>query len=158
MEESHRNGKRVRRQIVQILDLSRLRKNWVIKSATMSISGTSTNPGEVITVNMHRMLVPWQVSTVDGEFFGNGVGSVNREGMIQANGNEAKETPSASFLGRNQLRSVLDVTEDIQYWATNPSENFGWAFLAQEGDEGKWGMWRLDTSFGPKVTIEYSLD
>ena len=155
VESKEQNGVLYRRQFVEKFDLDQIPRHAKITKASLHISGASTDAP--MQISIHRLLVPWEAATVDSAYFGRGVYSVNDQAMIQPDGSEALITPTATFLGSSQLRLNLDVTVDVRFWVKNPSQNFGWAFLAEEGERGSWGMWGMEGALGPQLTIEYKL-
>lgn len=127
-----------------------------IVAAYLSIETTTVTQR---TVNWHRLLVPWEESTVNGRYFGSGIPPINPEILVQPNDSEALSIPSITFVGSDDV--VIDLTEDVQYWIDNPGTNHGWVIIADPSDpEGlnEWGFWGLDsTNNAPMLVISYTL-
>ena len=149
------NGDSRKRQFVQRFRLETIPENAKIVSASLRINGART--GDPIQINMHRLLVPWDQETADGDYFASGIGNTNSIPLVQADGSEASSIASASFRGDDQVQLDLDVTKDVQFWAANPNQNYGWVFLPKEGERGRWSMWSFNSALKPVLTIEYKL-
>lgn len=115
-----------------------------IQSASLQIYVTDESD---VGASLHRMLQTWN----DTDTWNTWVSG------IDANGVEAAVTANTSSTGSSAGFYTLDVTKDIQYWANNPSANFGWAWLAPGEDNS----WQFTSSEGtpsanrPKLTVTY---
>ena len=90
-----------------------------ILSATLRVF-VSNSGGSAVGV--HRVLQPWNETISYATSFGaDGINTDGVEAFAAATGTLAMNTT-------NQYREV-DVTADLAYFAANPSENYGWAFL-----------------------------
>eukprot|EP00977_Amphora_coffeiformis_P009533 scaffold2199_cov163-Amphora_coffeaeformis.AAC.6 len=136
------------RQFLLRFDLDEIPANAEIYRARLQLTGMSTSLP--IRIRMHRLLVSWDEETAEGDVFGSSGGA-----LIQTDDIEARAIPSAYFQGRDRARPMLEVPGEVQFWVDNPDKNFGWVFLADEGEIGKWGMWGVDGVFGPELLVEY---
>jgi hypothetical protein len=104
-----------------------------ILSAKLSIlTGSVSGDGSVSTMNLHRMLIPWQ-RNVTWNSIGNG---------ITADGLEANPTPDFSVTPNVANHWVIfDVTSTIESWSTSADPaavNRGWAVLPTGTDGWRW--------------------
>ena len=112
-----------------------------IESAMLGVQVTNSGDGG----SLHRMLQTW-----DPEDSWD-----TRVGGIQANDVEARTIADSSTPGGGAGLSSVDVTADVQAWATG-SDNYGWAILPPATDDS----WRFDSSEAmnpPVLTVIYSI-
>ena len=97
-----------------------------ILSATLRLFVSNSGSS---AVSVHRVLQPWNEGITYGTSFGS-------DG-IDPDGVDASITPTGTLAMNttNQYREV-DVTADLAYFAANPGENFGWAFLSAIDNPG----------------------
>lgn len=140
--------------VIQFTDLDNIPAGSTIVSAYLSVETTTVTQR---TINWHRLLVPWEESTVNGRYFGSGIPPINTEILVQPDDFEAVSNPSISFVGSADV--TIDLTEDVQFWIDNPGTNFGWAVIADANDPetfDEWGFWGLDsTNNKPTLVISY---
>ena len=149
-----REGSEQDQVVIKFTDLDNIPTGATIVSAFLTVEVTLETQR---TINWHRLLVPWEESTVNGRYFGTGIPPINSEFLVQPDGSEAVAAPSASFIGRSDV--TIDLTDDIQFWIDNPGTNNGWVIIADENDPGsfsEWGIWGLDsTNNAPTLVITY---
>jgi hypothetical protein len=150
------NGGNERHPVLQFDDAGEVLEGAIIISAFMTF--TIDTPSDRI-INWHRLLVPWEEETVDGAYFGTGIGPINDQVLVQADDAEALKLPSLSFNGNTQ-EATLDVTSDLQFWVDNPGTNHGWAILGDPSDSDGadgWSMLGFDsTNSSPTIVVEYT--
>jgi tartrate-resistant acid phosphatase type 5 len=103
---------------------------------------TVIDPGN--TVNLHRLLRNWS----DADTWNSLGAGVQNDGVEALATADASLTPAATGL------YSIDVTASLSVWASNPSGNFGWAFLPT-GNDGV----DFDTSEGsvaPRLVVNYN--
>lgn len=102
------------------------------------------------TVNLHRMLVPFDRAATWSSL----VSGVSADGL------EASRHKDAFTFGKiaaNSSEIIFDVTDTVQFWA-NGEANHGWVFLNTGGNG--WDFYASefdDIRQRPKLIVEYSL-
>ncbi len=115
-----------------------------IQSASLQIYVTNTS---LVGASLHRMLQTWN-DTDTWNTWVNG---------IDTNGIEAASTANTNSTGSSTGFYILDVTNDLQYWANNPTANFGWAWIPPDEDDS----WQFTSSEGsttanhPLLSVSY---
>ena len=74
-------------------------------------------------------------------------------GGVRADEVEAAGLPSAVATPRSPGVAVIDVSDSVQAWAADPSENFGWAVLATGADP--LGFDSSEGSVPPRLVVHY---
>jgi len=149
-----REGSEQDQVVIKFTDLDNIPTGATVVSAFLTVEVTVETQR---TIKWHRLLVPWEESTVNGRYFGTGIAPINSEFLVQPDGLEAMATPSASFIGSSDV--TIDLTEDVQFWIDNPGTNNGWVIIADENDPesfSEWGIWGLDSgNTTPTLVITY---
>eukprot|EP00977_Amphora_coffeiformis_P012126 scaffold2992_cov214-Amphora_coffeaeformis.AAC.8 len=149
-----REGSEQDQVVIKFTDLDNIPTGATIVSAFLTVEVTVETQR---TINWHRLLLPWEESTVNGRYFGSGIPPINSELLVQPDGSEALAAPSARFVGSSDV--TIDLTEDVQFWVDNPGTNNGWVIIADENDPGlfsEWGIWGLNSSNNaPALLITY---
>ena len=120
--------------------------NAAIHSARLLVSAFDQGS----TVNLHRMLVPFDRAATWSSLISG----------VSADGLEASRHKDAFTFGKiaaNSSEIVFDVTDTVQIWV-NGSANHGWVFLNTGGNG--WDFYSSefdDVKQRPKLLVEYSL-
>lgn len=120
--------------------------NAVIHSARLLVS--AFDPGN--TVNLHRMLVPFDESVTWNSMISG----------VSADGFEASRHKDAFTFGKISADSseiIFDVRDTVQLWA-NGQANHGWAFLNTGGNGWDFYVSEFENvNQRPKLVVEYSV-
>lgn len=120
--------------------------NAVVHSARLLVSAFDQGS----TVNLHRMLVPFDESVTWRSLVSG----------VSADGFEASRHKDAFTFGKIAADSseiVFDVTDTVQLWV-NGESNHGWAFLNTGGNGWDFYVSEFDNvEQRPKLVIEYSV-
>ncbi len=120
--------------------------NAVVRSARLLVSAFDQGS----TVNLHRMLVPFDESVTWSSMISG----------VSADGLEASRHKDAFTFGKiaaNSSEIVFDVTDTVQIWV-NGQGNHGWVFLNTGGNG--WDFYVSDfenIAQRPKLVIEYTI-
>lgn len=120
--------------------------NAVVHSARLLVSAFDQGS----TVNLHRMLVPFDESVTWSSLISG----------VSADGLEASRHKDAFTFGKiaaNSSEIVFDVTDTVQLWV-NGEANHGWAFLNTGGNGWDFYVSEFENiNQRPKLVIEYSV-
>ena len=120
--------------------------NAVVHSARLLVSAFDQGS----TVNLHRMLVPFDASVTWSSLISG----------VSADGLEASRHKDAFTFGKiaaNSSEIVFDVTDTVQLWV-NGEANHGWAFLNTGGNGWDFYVSEFENiEQRPKLVIEYSV-
>ena len=120
--------------------------NAVVHSARLLVSAFDQGS----TVNLHRMLVPFDESVTWNSLISG----------VSADGLEASRQKDAFTFGKiaaNSSEIVFDVTDTVQTWV-NGEENHGWVFLNTGGNGWDFYVSEFeDVKQRPRLVIEYSV-
>lgn len=110
--------------------------------AELILEGLDSGSGAIL----HRLLQDWNdTDTWDGAFGGDGV---------QADGTEAALSFDASTTGPSG-RVVIDVTNSIKAWLSDPSSNRGWVLFPM-GTDG-WDFYTSEGDITPLLQVYYEI-
>ncbi len=127
-------------------DARQIPPNAVVHSARLLVSAFDQGS----TVNLHRMLVPFDESVTWNSL----VSGVSADGM------EASRHKDAFTFGKiaaNSSEIIFDVTDTVQLWV-NGETNHGWAFLNTGGNGWDFYVSEFENiSQRPKLVVEYSV-
>jgi hypothetical protein len=131
-------------------DLSSIPVGSTIQSALLQFYVDAEGQG----FNMHRMLVPWNETTVSFASLGNR--------HFATNGTDAESVVNANWPGVDTYVGLITVTvpaTTIQGWLNNPASNNGWLMIATHADDGQQLRSREHATVTdrPKLTIGYTL-
>lgn len=120
--------------------------NAVVRSARLLVSAFDQGS----TVNLHRMLVPFDDSVTWSSLISG----------VSADGLEASRHKDAFTFGKiaaNSSEIIFDVTDTVQLWV-NGEANHGWAFLNTGGNGWDFYVSEFENiAQRPKLVIEYSV-
>lgn len=127
-------------------DTGQIPPNAVVHSARLLVSAFDQGS----TVNLHRMLVPFDASVTWSSLISG----------VSADGLEASRHKDAFTFGKiaaNSSEIVFDVTDTVQLWV-NGEANHGWAFLNTGGNGWDFYVSEFENiEQRPKLVIEYSV-
>ena len=127
-------------------DQGQVPPNAVVHSARLLVSAFDQGS----TVNLHRMLVPFDESVTWSSLISG----------VSADGLEASRHKDAFTFGKiaaNSSEIVFDVTDTVQMWV-NGKANHGWAFLNTGGNGWDFYVSEFENiEQRPKLVIEYSV-
>jgi len=120
--------------------------NAVVHSARLLVSAFDQGS----TVNLHRMLVPFDESVTWSSMIAG----------VSADGLEASRHKDAFTFGKiaaNSSEIVFDVTDTVQLWV-NGESNHGWVFLNTGGNGWDFYVSEFENvEQRPKLVVEYSI-
>ena len=120
--------------------------NAVVHSARLLLSAFDQGS----TVNLHRMLVPFD----DSVTWNSVISGVSADGMEAS---RHKDSFTFGKIAANSSEIVFDVTDSVQTWV-NGEENHGWVFLNTGGNGWDFYVSEFDNvQQRPKLVIEYSM-
>ena len=120
--------------------------NAVIHSARLLLSAFDQGN----TVNLHRMLVPFD----DSVTWSSVISGVSADGMEAS---RHKDSFTFGKIAANSSEIVFDVTDTVQTWV-NGEENLGWVFLNTGGNGWDFYVSEFDNvKQRPRLVIEYSV-
>ena len=141
-------GNTVIRSLVQF-DLSSISPGTIVTDATLDVDIFGAGGGGPSTpVTLHRLTSDWGEGTSNGGCFGGGDGAGASAGDAtwvnafhpgtawSSAGGDFNATASATTSiagGGNPSWNSADLTRDVQFWIDNPSSNFGWIIIGDEG-------------------------
>jgi hypothetical protein len=120
--------------------------NAVVHSARLLVSAFDQGS----TVNLHRMLVPFEESVTWSSL----ISGVSADGLEAS---RHKDSFTFGKIAANSSEIVFDVTDTVQLWV-NGEANHGWAFLNTGGNGWDFYVSEFDNiEQRPKLVIEYSV-
>jgi hypothetical protein len=127
-------------------DQQRVPPHAVVHSARLLLSAFDQGS----TVNLHRMLVPFDNSVT----WNSVISGVSADGMEAS---RHKDSFTFGKIAANSSEIVFDVTDSVQTWV-NGEENHGWVFLNTGGNGWDFYVSEFDNvQQRPKLVIEYSM-
>ncbi len=128
------------------VDQKRVPPHAVVHSARLLLSAFDQGS----TVNLHRMLVPFDNSVT----WNSVISGVSADGMEAS---RHKDSFTFGKIAANSSEIVFDVTDSVQTWV-NGEENHGWVFLNTGGNGWDFYVSEFDNvQQRPKLVIEYSM-
>lgn len=127
-------------------DGKRIPANATIHSAKLLVSAFDQGN----TVNLHRMLVPFESSATWNSM----VSGVSADGLEAS---RHKDSFTFGKIAANSSEVVFNVTDTVQAWV-NGEANHGWVFINTGGDG--WDFYTSDfdnLAQRPKLVVEYSV-
>lgn len=120
--------------------------NAVVHSARLLVSAFDQGS----TVNLHRMLVPFDESVTWNSM----ISGVSADGMEAS---RHKDSFTFGKIAANSSEIVFDVTDTVQLWV-NGESNHGWVFLNTGGNGWDFYVSEFENvEQRPKLVIEYSV-
>lgn len=120
--------------------------NAVVHSARLLVSAFDQGS----TVNLHRMLVPFDASVTWSSL----ISGVSADGLEAS---RHKDSFTFGKIAANSSEIVFDVTDTVQLWV-NGEANHGWAFLNTGGNGWDFYVSEFENiEQRPKLVIEYSV-
>ena len=121
-------------------------RNAVVHSARLLLSAFDQGS----TVNLHRMLVPFD----DSVTWNSMISGVSADGLEAC---RHKDSFTFGKIAANSSEIVFDVTDTVQTWV-NGEENHGWVFLNTGGNGWDFYVSEFDeVKQRPRLVIEYSV-
>ncbi len=104
-------------------------------------------------VNVHRMLQPWEESSITWNALG--TAPFNNEPGIQ--GDDVDATAPLRLLPGSLGQQQIDVTDDLRAWFAG-EPNYGWGFTPTGPDDVRWESSENPLALGrPKLNVIYTL-
>lgn len=132
--------------------------------------------GAALTIDAHRLLVPWSEGTGTGSSTGAAASAGESSWLNRIQGTAAWTQPGAAAgsdyspsasssavidnAGSYPFPSTTSLVADVQAWLDNPSLNHGWILLPRapmQKGSAKRIVTREDASDWPALTIDYSV-
>ena len=142
------NNDLVRRSVIAFDIVGSIPEGAIINSVTLTLNMSRTQAEEE-TVQLHRLLADWGEGASDAasnEGGGTGAGSGDATWIHTQFDSETWQSPGGDFsatasadntvggAGRYTWDSTDAMVADVQVWLDDPSTNFGWLLLGNEGE------------------------
>jgi hypothetical protein len=161
------------RRALVAFDLSAIPPDSVIIEATLTLEQVMTVAGPQ-TVSLHRALKDWgegNSTAQGGQGAGGPAGAGDATWLHTAYDTEFWDTPGGDYVDSPSASTLVDgsgqyqwtdvtMTNDVQDWVLDPSSNFGWIVIGNEGAPGnaKTFSTREAGEGGPTLTVAYIPD